>query len=460
MWDLSLLAVITASFLLLNFMRSFSKDLMRLPGLALLPFLSAAIAIGVFAGYGFRPEWAPLLLFSVVYSLFHIPAVVRFFTGRFNVDYRPKKHGGAAVGLLVSALCLGFALWFSPYSEEEPLIEGVKTFTLKESGQRTRFVRVYGADTGPVLALFPPLTGSVGVVEPLCTALAERGFTVVTVSSRGLDYPALEGDGRKYYGSPLLFARLAMALAYGSVYSGPNEIAKKLEASRAEDIERLLRWIKESEEIPDSPVFLAGYGASGAALTMLSASGDFAAAHGEAAGIIAVEAPPASAFDTPTGGDAVPPDSPFYEKIWSRVKNFSLKPRRVMLKLDAGRALIPSLYLLSDGYFDSEINEKRYAAMEGFLTGGGTAVAAADGAGPADFSGIRIKYPVLGLFLGPGPDWGRYSLLEAQIFANFCDFALKLKEAPPSGLKVEGINAPLKFESRWNLFRSEYILHP
>jgi hypothetical protein len=184
-------------------------------------------------------------------------------------------------------------------------------------------------------------------------------------------------------------------------------------------------------------IFLAGYGAGGAALLLLSGSSDFTARYPSVRGIIAVESPLLSVLQ---GEEEAFPG-----------------PQ------------IPVLFLVSDRILNPKYRDKQYKTILRvfYQTEGPSVIAAIPGAGPLDYSDVSGKYPLFSaLFPGGKKRFDRPYIHRrtAALMANFG--ALILEE--DRGYQENWVQAPQKtgFDEAihvetgrtWNYPGKEYIL--
>jgi hypothetical protein len=230
--------------------------------------------------------------------------------------------------------------------------------------------------------------------------------------------------------------RLANAVTRGLSDEAANADGRELEEGRRLDTEFLLQELVQNKTFQDkipgtdrNTVFLAGYGAGGAALTVLAERKEFLEKYGQIRGIIAVEAPLLSSLE----GDPRPPPPPlpanpvgaFFRKAELFGEGFV--PRKITHVGYIPQPELPMLFILSDrvirqrsGRYETvlrALNASRNTAL----------LAAVPGAGPFDYSGSPRYYPIFSfLFRGheapfspTGPE------LTASLITNFALFVLE-----------------------------------
>ncbi|MDR1307707.1 MAG: hypothetical protein LBK74_09065 [Treponema sp.] len=450
--ELRILVFFAAFFLFLSIIRPLVRGLWKLDGLAACPLLALGIMAGIFPAYGFRPECIPLLFFAVFLTFANLPDLSALFFSLHSDSYRDRGLLFTLATGAVFACTLWITLYFAPPMDMEVFYERIETIQLKDSRRGAEFnVRIYDPEKGleksaasadrPILILLPPVAGSFPVIDAVCGALGERGFTVITYSRTGFDSPAVDGSGmpvRLFL--PGLY-RLINALCRGLSDTAANAGGRELEEGRRFDAEFLLRELSVNNALRDklpgtdrNCVFLAGYGAGGAALTVLAGMEDFTAAHPQVRGIIAVESPLLSSLE----GDAPPlpppsPDNPV-SAFTRRAGDFagSFIPKKITHIGTIPRPLLPVLFILSD-----RVIQNRSGRYETILRTLGAArnmalLAAAPGAGPFDYSDSPRYYPVYSaLFRGAAHREGRAAGPEmtAALMTNFAALVLETTRA-------------------------------
>jgi hypothetical protein len=450
--ELRILVFYASFFLFLSIIRPLVRGLWKLDGLAACPLLALGIMVGIFPAYGFRPECIPLLFFALFLTFANLPDLTALFFGLQSDSYRDRGLLFILATGAVFACTLWITLYFDPPVDMELFYEGAETIQLQDSRRGAELnVRIYGAGESasagrPLLILLPPAAGSLPVVDAVCSALKERGFTVITYSRIGFDSPAFDGSGmpvRLFL--PGLY-RLINALCRGLNDVAANAGGRELEEGRRLDTEFLLGELSLNKalwnKLPGADrncIFLAGYGAGGAALTVLAGMDDFAAGYPQVRGIIAVEGPLLSSLE----GDVPPSSSPASDNpAGAFTRRAGFIPKKITRIGTVPRPLLPILFILSD-----RVIQNRSGRYETILRTLGAArntalLAAVPGAGPFDYSDSPRYYPIYSsLFRGavhregqvPGPG------LTALLMTNFAALVL---ETPRNGEAPE--NAPLR----------------
>ncbi|MDR2702364.1 MAG: hypothetical protein LBB72_08030 [Spirochaetaceae bacterium] len=446
--ELKILVCLAVFCLFLSIIRPLVRGLWKLEGLVACPLLAFFILLGIFPAYGFRPECVPLLLFALFLTFANIYDLIALFSGLQSDAYRDRRLIFTFVTAVIFACTTWVCFYYAPGMDIELSTQEVETFSIRDKDGEL-YVRIYGiaeadtaetdtaradaskvdtanvdtAETGtselnedeaevknrirPLLILLPPVAGSHLVVEGVCQALRDKGFSVLTYSRPGFDSPAFDGQGVPVRLSiPRLF-RLLYALTRGFNSTLANARSRELEEGRRRDTELLLRELAQNKTLQDklgdgrSTIFLAGYGAGGAALTYLSGQDDFVNRYPQIKGIIAVEAPLFSSMESD-------PQLPRHSEnaaatIFTRLAGFvrQFLPGKITHVENIPRPLLPALFLVSDRVIQDR--EGRYETIVRALAASqnNALLAAVPGAGPLDYSNSPRYYPILS-FLFPG----------------------------------------------------------
>ncbi|MDR0623415.1 MAG: hypothetical protein LBG10_03200 [Treponema sp.] len=476
-------------FLLVSLLRPLFKALWPLGGLSWLPLLGVGITLGLYPAYGFRPESVPLLLFGLLLSILHIPAMVSSAGSRPNDDFRDRRLIFTLSGLVVLAAAGTVVFVFSPQISPDLTDAGVNTVEIRdEERNRLYFLRTYhpsgSPDTGPLLFLIPPEGGSVPAVDKICAGLRDRGFTVVSYSRRGFDFPAAGTGGQNYFISPSRLWNLWTAFRGGFKSKTANDRGRALETARREDIEFLLPHVTRGREAGEPSLVLIGYGAGGSALVYLAGSPAFAPRAAAVKGIIAVEPGLWRVYRAEERKfRAAPEGAGRLLQAWTGIQNrfINFKPLRISGFDPPPRPAVPVTYLVSDRVWDQRPGKSRYGAVRETLRNSShpAALVSLDGAGPLDYTAYPLSHPLYSA-LFPGlkkTAWEGADLTGTvvTIMANFSaalpepesavettgpDEYLVPRAAPAAGLGA-GIRNRLRFETRsWNLPDLRYILAP
>jgi dienelactone hydrolase len=482
-------------FLLLPLLRPLFKPLWSLEGLIWLPLLGAVFTLGLYPAYGFRPESVPLLIFAVLLSVLHIPAMVSSAGSRHDDRFRDRGIVFTLSGLVVLAAAGAAALVFCPQIPPVP-DAGADTAEIRVPGGRVYFLRTYrpSGGAGPLVFLVPPEGGSVSAVDGICAGLRDRGFTVVTYSRRGFDsqaaglvdsqaglvYWRAGAGGQNRFVSPFLLWKRWTAFRGGFKSKTANDRGRALEAARQEDIESLLPYVTRDRKA--GPLVLIGYGAGGAALVYLAGSPAFAPWAASVKGIIAVEP---GLWRVYRAGERsfrkAPENAGALRRAWTGIQNrfIGIAPLRISGFEPPPRPAVPVLYLVSDRAWDQRPGKNRYGAVYETLRNspGPGALVSLDGAGPLDYTDYPLSHPVYSaLFPGLGKRVRKGAALTDAAVAVMANFAAGLPGPEPAAETAgpdqyrgpsavpasgAGIGVHLRFETRsWNLPDLRYILAP
>jgi hypothetical protein len=489
MWELRILELLIALFLFLPLIRPFFKRLWTMDGLATLPLLALGVGIGIFPAYGIRPECLPLILYAIFMNIANFPALGAALRQLKNDNFRDRgiMISGVFLTLLVAVTAL--AVYFAPSLDITITGSGARSATVRDEGRKVElFLRVYApelpaetvAGKRPLLLLIPPAAGSLLTVDHICGELSRRGFTTLAYSRRGIDAPATQTDGRRRLLSPLRTLQRLQAICQGTWWASANALGRALEAEREQDLAFLLSLLQNragaeptgivgallGSNTDRNVIFIAGYGAGGAAATSLTALPGFAARNPAVRGIIGLESPILSAMAQ------VPPQSPatgnrragrlqiFLAYLDAKIAN--LGPQRVRGLDRALQPEVPVLFMLSDQALSySRRREQRYlSVLETYRRAiNPAALVIVPGAGPLDYSDVPEKYPLLSrIFPGDAaPLWTREEYLygTASLITNFCA-ALMADGAIPRMPLDRTISVDTN--RAWNFAAAEYIL--
>ncbi len=449
MQDLIILELIIAAVLFLAIIRPFVKRFQGIEGIAALPTIALVAAIAVFPAYGFRPEFMPLLAFSLILFLGSIPRLLDVLRRLRTDDYGERSFIRLAFGLLALGTVSVFAVMYAPKSER-----------IEESGYRVALIhdeardvdlslRYFapatdgtGASRRPFILIAPPLSGSVSVMTRLCAALTERGFSAATFSHVGADIPAYLPDGARAYPSGRTFLAGAGAFVWGRRYAVANRAGSAIERERAADIAFIVKHVRDAAVREDPPygaididrIVVAGFGSGGAAATIYAASSEAASI----AAAVAVEGPILSALRSEGNGSATPHAEaagsipPAIAELFAR-----FKVERIVGTGSVPAPTVPTLFLVSDRVAEPADRDGRYVTVLRALRTAKVpcALASVDGAGPLDYSDIGQEYPLYAAMM-PGLKRqprapGFFVMKAADLIANFVAVTVPQVEGTP-----------------------------
>jgi hypothetical protein len=316
--------------------------------------------------------------------------------------------------------------------------------------------------------------GSLMTVDRLCGELSRRGFTVLTYSRKGIDSPAIGDPGTKLPLSPTRNIRLLRIIFQGTEWAAANMLGRALEEERKLDLVFLLTSLKNrggignflTEDTDRDHVFIAGFGAGGAAAVSLAASPGFAAANPAVQGIIGLECPILSSLgQEPVKTVGVSREEAGWLQFFrANLGNWiaNLGPKRVTGIEKPPLPEVPAFYILSDRALNAQRRENRYLSIrESFRMGNSpAALAMVPGAGPLDYSDVPATYPLLSLLFSgdTAPVWTREDYLHgtASLIINFAA-ALSQTQAVFNRTVLDR-NISIDTNRAWNLTAPGYIL--
>jgi hypothetical protein len=473
MGELRVLELLIALFLLLPLIRPFIKRLGHMDGLAALPLLALGITAGLFPAYGIRPECFPLIFYVIILNIANFPALLAVFRRLRNDDFRDRGPLVSGLALVLLTAVTALAVGFAPSVDTTLTDSGINTAIVRDTDRNIDlFIRIYGPEgtagsQQPLMVLIPPAAGSLLAVDRLCGELSRRGFRVLTYSRKGIDAPAIGDDGTRLLLSPLGNIRLLRVIFQGTAWAGAHTLGRALEEERKRDLVFLLSSLGNllPAHTDRDHVFIAGFGAGGAAAISLAASPGFAARNPAVRGIIGLESPILSALDRePKKTVGISREEAGWPQfLWATVSVWvaNLGPKRVKGIEKLSLPEVPALCILSDRALDSRRGENRYRGVqESFRNGSSPAVLAmVPGAGPLDYSDVPEKYPLLSL-LFPGakpPVWAREDYLPGTA-ALMVNFAAALGETVSFQRTVLDRTIHINTNRAWNMTAPEYIL--
>jgi dienelactone hydrolase len=476
MQELGILICLVFLFQFFALIRPLLKGLQSIEGLSWLPLLALGIIIAIFPAYGFRPECVPLLFYTIMLNVINIPSII-LFLGRFRNDIFLERQPVFTFSFMVLLiLAAGIAFYFTPVRETALETGGITTEMIRDRTRNAElFLRIYTGTTRPVtpetgggtpaadrvpetvqpgpagprrplMILVPPVWGSVMMIDGVCQALSGQGLTALTYSRRGFDSPAVENQ-RRFGLSPAKNAGILRALAMGIGFGPANAAGRVLEEERRQDIQFLLSYIAENRlpalaETDLNCIFIAGYGAGGAALVSLSASGDFIAQNPALKGIIAVESP---LLPAPEGEkrEMAAENTGWIASVKTKLGAWFAGFRAQTINSAVPGPKLPVLFILSDWIRYAQYRDSRYETiLRAFHQAEEPAVlAAVPGAGPADYSDGPEKYPVYSvLFPGKERDLWKSEAFAAGTASLAANFAALVLAREPQDMFRTGVS--------------------
>jgi hypothetical protein len=328
----------------------------------------------------------------------------------------------------------------------------------------------------PVLLFVPPVAGSIPVINSVCIELRARGFVVVSYSRPGFDSPAVDSNGsqkRLFMG----IYRLVNALTRGLTDVQANAGGRELEEGRTGDIQFLLRELSQNKTFQDkmpradrNTVFLAGYGAGGAAAVILASSAEFTERNYRVRAVIGIESPILSSLEGEPQGPSLPPPGNPVSAFFRNVQDFAegFIPRKITHIGNIPRPEIPVMFLVSDRVIQNRTGRYETVLRTISASKNSALLAAVPGAGPFDYSDSPRLYPVYSfLFRGTALSAGSSepAALTASLITNFAAMVTAPKEAEEAitiVLQTSSLDKAIHLETGgvWNLSDSRFILEP
>ena len=459
MWELWIPVFFIIVFLFLALIRPWIKTLVFQAGIVWLPLAAFIISIGLFPAYGFRPEVLPLVVYTGVLTLAHLPFMYsrRLKRGAGSSDLSKKRPLQGFIGIVLLVFCSSLIFFFSPLEYAESETNAAYSLVFSDRNRNIDFdVKVFGGERGPrpLLILSPPVFGA-PALDRVCVELKERGFTVLAFTRRG-------GNAAEV----LTFIR---ALARGTKSASGNAAGKSLEDAKLGDFSFILDQISRNPGLGGeirlfdiaSPgdIFLGGYDVSSGSAILLAGRDDFIQYWPQVKGIIAVEPRLWSLYRAEERSlEILPPESSWFKSVSSGLARWfsGLRPKRITGLAEIPALGIPVLFLVSD-----RILEKASGHYEAIYACLGSAkkisvLAARSGAGPFDYAGFPSWYPLVS-FLWRGRahipeevNRRRAAPETAQIISNFA--SLLLEAGIPGGGSSRSV-----LPSRASLPRDTYI---
>jgi hypothetical protein len=465
MTELIILESLAFFFLLLPIIQPFVIRLRPIDGLVWLPVLALGIIIVMFPAYGFRPECIPLLLYAVFFNIFNVSRILSLVNRVQSNDFSERSRGLTAFLIAILVFVTAVGIYFLPGKEAALISEGVSSVVVyDEEHDNKYFLRIYGqtatdgretpqaGDGGspalrPALLVVPPVTGSVMMTDRLCAALRDGGFTVVSYSRPGFDFPAFDRDGKSWMPPVAVMLDIARSYTRGRASVAANNAGRSLETERQNDIRFLLELVRRNRGVPGytevpgnetdwSCVFAAGYGAGGSAL--LSLSGQNAALRG----IVVIESEVLSTYrenERPPTPE-LPHDANWFQSFWAGISGWAAT---VVSGKVAGLGATPNpqtpvCFIVSSRAQNAKYRDGRYAAItQIFHTATAPAIlVSVPGAGIPDYSDVPEKYPFYSALFFSWEEklWPRTGYIPgtATLIINFAASVME-QEAPDAG---------------------------
>lgn len=423
MSDLVILICLLIGLVGIELARPLFKSIRDVTGIILFPFLAfLLLVIGQYV-FGFRPELIPLGIYIIFVFLSRIPKLIAILQRLRSDDDRKASPVVLVLEFLLLSLTGLIALKYTPSQEyllERHDLTEYETATMSaDDGMYEYFIRTYeraSQESRGTIVIIPPVSGSVEVIDSVCSLLYSQGFSVVTFSQPGFDLPAYDILNKAIYPSLKKTMVYMLSFVAGLQFKTPNELGRAVEQERLRAIEYVV-----SHKQYSGPLYLVGYGAGGsAAITYVTQHLD-----SPVKGIVNIEGPLFSALEFSEYDTTVTGIQGFFQRIKPRVlKQIGEVP--VLNK--------PLLILVSDTVKDMKQRDSRYATLVRVMhqAQSPAVLAALTGAGPLDYSDIPVQYPLYSVLMGSKGNKVRnpayYTESTAALIYNFICSIEKLQE--------------------------------
>jgi hypothetical protein len=355
-----------------------------------------------------------------------------------NTDFIDRGFLSFFAQMVFLTLVSVTAFVFLPLDSTKLRADAVESFQADNKPDNTTYViRVYTESmrnpSAPLVLIAPPLTGSAGIVDDVCSNLARRGSLAVTFSRKKFDLPAYKSDGSLFMPSIHEIARNWNVFTRGLAYRNENHIAVEMENARRADIVFVARRLRE--RWPARPFVVIGYGVGGAAAAELAGDDAFLRDCPRFRGALAVESVLYAAYPSEPFTPRPVDESFLPLKITGHIENwlFNLLPVKINEPDVVPRPRRPVRFVISP---DSAAGKyaARYAAVykaaresEAFVS-----IMSLPRTCALDWTDVPRKYPVLrflaGGFSPRAWEAGECAANAAAIFQRFVD---ELSRAPP-----------------------------
>jgi hypothetical protein len=413
---------IIGMFLLLHIARPYMSAFREADGFVFFPGLALFFSVAMILAYGIRPECLPLFLFILVYSILTFPSVVAIFSRLKNYNVHDGRLSASFLAVLLLLFSIVIAFRFSPRDEWDDTATQKTQFTVNDPARNVDlFVSYYQGGKSDLVLMSPPVTMPLSMVEDICFAFQEKGYKMLAFSRPYFDCTAIDENGEAVELS--VFHKIKRYQQAMSSIKNINmtRYQRHDTAEREADIRFLLSALKADpllrEMVPNyENIFLAGYGAGGAASVGLSGNKAFLRDNPAVKAAAAIESIALCDFserEYESGKNAM-------ENIGIMFGRFFNKPLPRLENITHPE--IPVLFVTGDGAQGKNRYNRYMAVIQTMLESGAPFLfASVNGIHAIDFSAFSRKYPILSLFLkgkkeGPGV-WPREDAI-----ANMADY--------------------------------------
>ncbi|MFA6507463.1 MAG: hypothetical protein WCT14_15290 [Treponemataceae bacterium] len=420
--DLLILESVIAGLLLIYIIRPFVRKFRGVDGLSALPGISFLLSIAVFPSFGFRPELIPLAFFALLAFVGSLPRLVDIARRLRTDDYGERQPILALVFIIFLFGTYAFSVVFSPINQQAPMRVGTAaSIEVLDVARKVTMELLIGgmekegvAEPYPLVIFGPPLLGSSGMTDTYRAELAGKGFSIVTYSRPGLDFPATGADGRSRFPRMNIAFDSIVSLLWGHDFAFAAEAGARIEKERLDDLRFIVEYIRSKitsgderfRNIDGSRISIAGYGASGAAALMYAAEADPAFIRS----VVAIESPVYSYLSvemkSSISEESEKKDSTIYGSVVRLIGGIkkTLTVRKV-LGPNRGNEIersvkVPTMILVSDWIRDVSARDTRYATLVRIMHFSKVpcSIISIAGAGPTHYADILSDYPVYAFF--------------------------------------------------------------
>jgi hypothetical protein len=414
MFELIIVESIVGIFLFLHIVWPYVRAFRETDGFAFFPLAALLCASAMIPAYGIRLECVPLLLFSLVYSVCHLPSVAAVFS---RLKQYPVRNDARVLPFMVAALLafsLGIAFRFTPhdayeyYEETQTGNPQKNQLTVRDSARGIDlFVSCYrgGGKGGDLVLLAPPEALPFSLIESMCAALATAGYNVLAFSRPFFDVTAVNQQNGAVVELPLSEKiQRYMQAASGIQNTAMAEKQLAVAAEREADIRFLLSALKTdaslraavlpNENAQYENVFLLGYGAGGTASIRLAGNKSFLRANPAVKAAAAIESVVLCDISDPPSE----PGETTRQTIVTIFKGLFQKP---LPRLDnIVHPEIPVLFVAGDGAQQKNSYRQYMAVVQTMLESDAPFLfASINGVHAIDFTSLSQQYPVLPFLL-------------------------------------------------------------
>jgi hypothetical protein len=401
MRELAVFEALIGLFLLFAIVRPYIKAFRQTSGFVFFPPLALFCCAATIPAYGPRPECIPLFLFTLIYNIINFSALTSVIS-RLK-SYYVRNH--SVIASLFVMLLLGFSLGaaFKFLPENDAKINSDKTeITLRDETRGCDLsISVYNLNgENGVIVLTPPLITAFVLIENMCVELSAKGYSVIS----------FENVDKTSFSKKLKLFRLAVSMTDNIKL---NAEQRELVFEREKDIRFILGSIKNNDALKNilincDNIYLAGYGAGGAAAIALVGDDGFLELNPEIKAVTAIE----SIFlcDFTKRKPEISDEKTTFNKIIAAFKKAPPRLENVV------HPKLPILFIAGDGAQAKKTKGRYIAVVQTMLEAElPFFFASVTGAHEIDFSTFSDEYPVAPIFLksptsggGGGEEYGAW----------------------------------------------------